>query len=106
MKVSEGTGRKYVNEIEQFIAAFFYQLYTKNAKYISAEEFESLKNEILLKDVGAKDAEERLKKLRTLMQIMVYIGLITKQAPGQGGLSNEEEKSHSKEYSEFLAQSK
>lgn len=83
MKVSEGSQKKYATNTEQFIASFFYQIYTKHAqddeKFITHDEFEQLKSEILLRDLGAKDAEERTKVLRILMQIMVYIGLVEKQ---------------------------
>lgn len=87
MKVSEGSQKKYSTCTEQFVAAFFYQIYTKHAhedkKFITAEEFEQLKNDILFRDVGSKEIEERAKILRTLMQIMVYIGFISKEGSGR-----------------------
>ena len=83
MKVSEGKQKKYGTWTEQFIAAFFYQIYTKHVqddkKFITGDEFEFLKNDILIRDTSSKNLEERQKILSTLMQIMVYIGLIEKQ---------------------------
>ncbi|CAI2370770.1 unnamed protein product [Moneuplotes crassus] len=109
MKVSDGAQRKYATNNEQFIAAFFYQIYTKQRdsadKYISSLDYEQLKNEILLRDVGVKETEESLGKLRSLMQIMVYIGLVQKKGVLEM-LKNEEEKINSSEYSKFISQSK
>lgn len=108
MKVSDGQQRKYSTNNEQFIAAFFYQIYTKQResqqKYIEMRDFEQLKVEILLKDVGVKETEESLSKLKSLMQIMVFTGLIRKQ--GILEQIGEEEKVSSSQYSKFISQSK
>ena len=83
MKMSEGKQKKYGTCTEQFIAAFYYQIYTKHAqednRVITKDEFEFLKNDILIRDTNLKNVEERQKILEILMQIMVYIGLIEKQ---------------------------
>lgn len=47
-------------------------------KYITSNDFESITNNILLKETNSKETEERLKICKTLMQILVYSGIVQK----------------------------
>ena len=82
MAKSDTNERKYATYVEQFIAALFYQIYTihmkEDLRYISSNDYEALKNDILFREISSKEIEERQKICKTLMHIMVYIGILKK----------------------------